>query len=233
MMVVFEHPCCAALLHGGQRCRSATVSGSQFCEHHTRLADDHGADALRHGRHLPTRRKRVAQEPVIAEPIVANTTSAVSVDPATVRPQLAAAAAANLDDIRRVLLDTATGANKHLWVTITCKHCQRLGRYEVVVPDNKVRLDAVQALLHESLGRPGQAEPQATQVFPRTVDEARALNWDQLSLVFATQFASEIAAVVDNEGDELLRKRLAGLSDDERQVLRDALAEPAAESPSV
>jgi hypothetical protein len=27
------------------------------------------------------------------------------------------------------------------------KHCGRAGRYEITVPDNKVRLDAIQALL--------------------------------------------------------------------------------------
>ena len=38
------------------------------------------------------------------------------------------------------VLETATGANKQLWATITCKHCDRAGRYEITVPDNKVRL---------------------------------------------------------------------------------------------
>jgi hypothetical protein len=80
------------------------------------------------------------------------------VDPASVRPRLAEAAAASIEDMRRVLVETATGANKRVWVTINCKHSDRAGRYEIVVPDNRVRLDAVQALLHESLGRPGQAE---------------------------------------------------------------------------
>jgi hypothetical protein len=75
-----------------------------------------------------------------------------------VRPRLAEAAAASLDDIRRVLLETATGANRNLWATINCKHCGRAGRYEITVPDSKVRLDAIQALLHEWLGRPGQAD---------------------------------------------------------------------------
>jgi hypothetical protein len=99
--------------------------------------------------------------------------------------------------IRRVLIETATGANKQLWATVACKHCGRAGRYEITVPDNKVRLDAVQAVLHESLGRPRQAETQTAPTLPRTVAEARALSWDQLSLVFATQFATEITSVMN------------------------------------
>ena len=132
------------------------------------------------------------------------------VDPASVRPRLAEAAAESLEDIRRVLVETATGANKQLWATITCKHCDRAGRYEITVPDNKVRLDAVQALLHEALGRPGQAEAQAAPALPRTVEQVRALSWDQMNLIFASQFADEIA-LRDRGGDGFLRQRLAAL----------------------
>jgi hypothetical protein len=126
-------------------------------------------------------------------------------------------AAASLEDIRRVLLETATGANKNLWATISCKHCGRAGRYEITVPDNKVRLDAIQALLHESLGRPGQAEAQPAPGLPVTAEQARALAWDQLTLVFATQFADEIGSVL-NRGDGPLRERLTSLSPDERHA---------------
>ena len=181
---------------------------------------------MKRGEHLPVRRKRIVQAPVVAEAIetVASNGTAI-VDPASVRPRLAEAAAESLDDIRRVLLETATGANKQLWATVVCKHCDRAGRYEITVPDNKVRLDAVQALLHEALGRPGQAEAQAAPSLPRTVEQVRALSWDQMNLIFATQFAGEIASVV-NGGDGLLRQRLATLGPDERRVLREALAEP-------
>jgi hypothetical protein len=88
-----------------------------------------------------------------------------------------------------------------------------------------VRLDAIQALLHESLGRPGQAEAQAAPTLPRTAEQARALSWDQLTLVFASQFAGEIASVADG-GDGLLRQQLALLGPEERRLLREALAEP-------
>jgi hypothetical protein len=133
--------------------------GSEFCPHHTGLVPEHGADVLKRGEHLPARRKHIVQAPVMAESIEVTTgNGTMTVDPASVRPRLAEAAAASIEDIRRVLLETATGANKNLWATINCKHCGRAGRYEITVLDNKVRLDAIQALLHESLGRPGQAE---------------------------------------------------------------------------
>jgi hypothetical protein len=140
--------------------------------------------------------------------------------------RLAEAAAASLDDIRRVLLETATGANRNLWATISCKHCGGAGRYEITVPDNKVRLDAIQALLHESLGRPGQAEAQIAPALPRTVEQVRQLSWDQLTLVFASQFANEITSVVRGGGEALMRERLSSLGPDERRILREALAEP-------
>jgi hypothetical protein len=95
------------------------------------------------------------------------------------------------------------------------------------VPDNKARLDAIQALLHESLGRPGQAEAQRVPALPASAEQVRKLSWDQMTLVFATQFAGEIAAVMHGDGDAVLRERLAALGPDERRRLREALSEPA------
>jgi hypothetical protein len=214
------------MLHGQNRCRSIAVAGSEFCEHHDTVAAEHGAEAVRLGEHLPARRGRVVEAAVVAEvaePVTSN--DSIAVDPSSVRPRLAEAAAASLEDIRRVLLETATGANKSLWATVNCKHCGRAGRYEITVPDNKVRLDAIQALLHESLGRPGQAEAQPAPALPTTVEQVRVLSWDQLNLVFATQFAGEISSVINGSGDGLLRQRLAALTRAERQALENALTE--------
>ena len=59
-----------------------------------------------------------SEAPVIAEAAVPTTTATGNVaDPASVRLQRAEAASASVEDIRRVLLDTATGANKQLWTT--------------------------------------------------------------------------------------------------------------------
>ena len=154
---VSEHPRCAALVQGGERCRSVAVTGSEFCPHHRKLADEHGAEVVRLGMHLPSRRKRRAGAGLCECGGGGLTGTWQRRRRSRLRPSSTEAAAANLEDMRRVLLETATGANKQLWATITCKHCERAGRYEITVPDNKVRLDAVQALLHEALGRPGGA----------------------------------------------------------------------------
>ena len=45
-------------------------------------------------------------------------------------------------------------------------------------------------------------------------------------MIFATHFANEIAAVTE-DGDALLRERVAALDEDQRQLLREALDEVA------
>jgi hypothetical protein len=67
------------------------------------------------------------------------------------------------------------------------------------IADNKVRLDAIQALLHEFLGRPGQAEAQPTPALPASAEQVHRLSWDEMTLFFATQFACEIASVAVGE----------------------------------
>jgi hypothetical protein len=220
-----EHAQCAAVLQDGSRCRSVSVDGTEFCRYHRAEASKHGTSAVKSGEHLPVRRKRVVQVPVAAEMVeVVSENGASAIEPAAVRPRLAEVAAERLDDLQRVLLETATGANKNLWATVNCKHCGRPGRYEIVVPDNKVRLDAVQALLHEALGRPAQAEPQPAPSLPATTEEAESMSWGQMRLVFVTQFADEIASVIEG-GDQLLRQRLSALNRDERAVLSQTLRE--------
>lgn len=46
-------------------------------------------------------------------------------------------------------------------------------------------------------------------------------------MIFATHFASEITAVIEDGGDALLRERVATLDKDEQRVLREALDEVA------
>ena len=48
---------------------------------------------------------------------------------------------------------------------------------------------------------------------------------DDMQLIFAAQFASEIEAVTERGGEELLRERVAGLDADQRRRLRETLDE--------
>lgn len=81
--------------------------GAEFCQYHGRLVAEYGGEALKSGKHLPARRSRVVQVPVVSEEtLVAIGDDTGTTDPALVRPRLAEAAAASLEDIR-VLLETA------------------------------------------------------------------------------------------------------------------------------
>jgi hypothetical protein len=49
-----------------------------------------------------------------------------------------------------------------------------------------------------------------------------------MKMIFATQFADEIAAVTEDGGEALLRERVAALDEGQRQLLRETLDEVAA-----
>jgi hypothetical protein len=168
------------------------VKGSEFCIHHDRLLDQHGADELKQG--LPRRKQtRGRWQPTI----VATSTdeSAVSegsalqrrsADPATVRPRLAEAAAERVEDIRRTLLDAATAASKPAWVEFECTDCGNRKRVEVPIPDVRARVAAIELLLREGLGRPAQTEAPPMPRLPSTAAEAEALSWEGIkALVLA------------------------------------------------
>jgi hypothetical protein len=78
---VSEHLRCAALLHAGKRCRSVAVEGTEFCRHHNVVAVEHGAEAVKRGKHLPARRKRHVQAPITAEAAAPTTIANGVADP--------------------------------------------------------------------------------------------------------------------------------------------------------
>jgi hypothetical protein len=86
--------------------------------------------------------------------------------PAAVRPALAQAAADELDTITAVLIDAATNTTRPVWTTPACPECGTQFRQEVHVPDHKARVAAVEVLLREGLGRPGQAEEPTQPTVP-------------------------------------------------------------------
>jgi hypothetical protein len=145
------------------------------------------------------------------------------VSPADVRPRLAEAAAANLTELERVLVETATGANRQVWATIGCKHCGREGRYEISIPDNRVRLDAVEKLLQQGLGRAREAEESRVPRLPDNAAAVERMSWRDLQRLADVLCVDEITAVADDGGGELVRARVAALSEDGRRLLRGAL----------
>jgi hypothetical protein len=222
-------PRCTARLRDGQPCGRTVQDGSELCVHHAKLAATLGDEVVRQG---PPRRQtaRTASEPLVVamndEPDVMETSGGNGViDPATVRPRLAEAAAEGLEEIRKTLLDAATGAVRDHWVTFECSDCGKRKRVEVPVPDVRARVAAIELLLREGLGRPPQAEEVPAPRMPSTAAAVTAMSWNELQILGATIFAEEIAAVAEG-GDGLLRERLASLGPDQRRVLREALAEP-------
>jgi hypothetical protein len=104
-----------------------------------------------------------------------------------------------------VLLEAATSTTREIWATYTCPECGKGFRQEISVPDHGARIKAVETLLREGLGRVGEqvVEPK----MPTTVDEVKALSWDELNVVFAMTCVEEIRAVADT-GEDALRSKL-------------------------
>jgi hypothetical protein len=170
----------------------------------------------------------VAETIRVTEPLVAAAETTLGeghADPAQVRPRLAEAAAASLDDISSALLDAALGATREMWVTTACSGCGKKQRVEVKIPDVRSRVAAIELLLREGLGRPPQAEEAASPRLPRTAEAGEKLSWSDMKMIFATHFADEIAAVTEDGGGALLRERVAALDAGQRHLLCEALGE--------
>jgi hypothetical protein len=63
---------------------------------------------------------------------------------------------------------------------------------------------------------------------PTTVAAIEAMSWNDMQALFAALHVEEIAALERDGGDALVREKVAGLSEGERQVLRQALADSSA-----
>lgn len=212
---------CMAKLRDGNRCRSVATEG-ELCTHHARLAVELGQDAVADGGYSKRRNAR-SRVPVVAESEPFELSSGSDGMPSGVRPALALTAAEEVETIRRVLLEAATGTTRETWATCTCPECGKGFRQEISVPDHGARIKAVETLLREGLGRVGEAEVIEPKM-PTSVDEVKTLTWDELSLVFIISHANEIRAVVDR-GDDALRSELEGWEPDARAALTRALAE--------
>jgi hypothetical protein len=101
-------PRCVAQLRDGTACGRTVAAGFEFCVHHVTLVEQHGEEALRRGDYPRRRRANINVAPleVEAETPVMNANG--SVNPALVRPALAEAAAASLNEIQHALLDAGS-----------------------------------------------------------------------------------------------------------------------------
>jgi len=145
-----------------------------------------------------------------------------------VSPRLAQATAESLAEIQEALLDAALGATGEHWESFACPDCGRKHRAQVDVPDLRARISAVEVLLREGLGRPGQAEEvPATLRLPASVAAVERMSWQSLQALAGTFVLDELAATEQRGGEALLRERVASLSEGERRVLREALPKTA------
>jgi hypothetical protein len=208
-------PRCAAQLRDGTPCGRTVAAGSDFCVHHLTLIEEHGEQALQRGEYPRRRRANVNVAPLEVETERPMVNENGSVSPARVRPALAEAAAASLNELQNALLDAALGAAREYWVTHACGDCGKKERIPVNVPDVRSRVAAIELLLREGLGRPPQAEETPLPRLPATVTELEALSWDELRA---------LAAIHE---PELIRLEIASLTEKQKNVLREALAESA------
>jgi hypothetical protein len=145
--------------------------------------------------------------------------------PGSIRPALAQLAADNLNELQRTLLDAALNTTTTRWATVSCSGCGARSRVELPAVDVKSRLQAIQLLLSESLGRAPTAREVAAPTLPRTAREVEKMDWHSMNAVFAMQYADELREVARVGGPQALREKLRRLGDPERQLLREALAE--------
>jgi diacylglycerol kinase family enzyme len=89
----------------------------------------------------------------------------------------------------------------------------------------KARIGAIEVLLREGLGRPAQAEEVLAPKLPTNVEAVSRLSWDDTQHLAALLLTDEIETVLARGGRGAVRERLEGLSDSERNVLSEALAE--------
>jgi hypothetical protein len=111
-------------------------------------------------------------------------------------------------------------------VTFVCPDCGKKHRAEVQVPDTRARLQALQLWLEQSLGRIGVSEEMLMPALPANVAAVQKMHWDDMQALFAAIYVDEIAIAQRDGGKAAVRKKLMSLSETERQVLREALAEP-------
>jgi hypothetical protein len=208
---------CEARRRDGLPCTARAFGEEVFCTVHKGLVAEHGEESVRAGSY-PKRKRHLPE--VVTKTNTKPSLPLASLDPALVRPQLAAAAAEGLETIRAALLDAAK-VNRKVWATITCKHCGRQGRYTVEVADTRSRVAAIELLLREGLGRPPQSEERQPKV-PQTVLDLRGLRFADLEVLVAAHFI-DLIREAGEDADGMLDRRIRSLGPEQRERVRSAL----------
>jgi hypothetical protein len=120
-------------------------------------------------------------------------------------------------------MDAATHTTRPVWATAACPECGARFRQEVHVPDHKACVAAVEVLLREGLGRPGQAQEPPAPRLPESAAAIASMSWQDMQRFAATLFLDDLVAVQREGSEALLRARVAELRDEQRHLLREAL----------
>jgi len=78
------------------------------------------------------------------------------------------------------------------------------------------------------LGKPGQAKEPTAPRLPEGVAGIESMSWEDMRYVAATLLVDELVTLERDGGRAVLRRRVARLSNADRRVLREALAEHSA-----
>ena len=212
---------CSARLRNGEPCCSvATHDG--FCAYHAALADELGADVVANGDQTKKRNAR-QRVPVIAESEPLELTPTAAKSPSAVRPALA------LDRCRRARDDPlrpARGRDQHdardlgdmhlpgVWQGVPAGDLRSRPRSA----DQGDRDAAARGPRSRRRGRGCRAAD------AETAEEVKNPTNDELHLVVALSYATEIRAVVDH-GDDALRSKVESWEPKARASLARVLAE--------
>ena len=109
--------------------------------------------------------------------------------------------------------------------------CGKGARQAISVPDYGARIKAIETSLREGIGRVGEEQVPGPRT-PTSVAELRTLSSEELELVVAVGYTTEIRDVLDH-GDDALRSNLASWEPETREIFARALAEVARASVTI
>lgn len=75
------------------------------------------------------------------------------------------------DAVLKEIIAAALEAKKKPWAEITCKHCRKVGKYQVEINDAAAVMKALEIMMNQAKGRPDVAQQEESEriVFQRVV----------------------------------------------------------------